>query len=90
MVGIDLTDSVYYLRPDFDPKKLKVSQLRGILVKHNIRYPSDAKREVLLEIFNRQLAPNAAAILAANSNVTPSTDGIISISPNHPRSRGKS
>lgn len=45
---------------DFDPKSLKVAQLRGILNEYDISYPSNAKKTDLIMIFNDEVKPNAS------------------------------
>lgn len=48
---------------DFDPKSVKVSRLRGILNENSIEYPSNAKKNELIAIFNEQLKPQSGQIL---------------------------
>ncbi|KAK6202859.1 spliced mRNA and cell cycle regulated protein [Scheffersomyces amazonensis] len=52
-----------HLQPGFDPKTLKVSELRGILTEHEVSYPSNAKKSQLVEIFNNEVAPHASRLL---------------------------
>jgi hypothetical protein len=70
-------DSEAYLEPDFDPNTLKVAELRGILLKHDIDYPSSAKKAVLLDIFNQNIATQAHKFRTASSLVQPSSHGMI-------------
>ncbi|KAG0136840.1 putative sister chromatid separation protein [Tuber indicum] len=70
-------DEQEYLQPGFDPNTLKVAELRGILLEHNVDYPSSAKKAQLVELFNSQIAPKARRILGARSRVKASVQGII-------------
>ncbi|TGZ85093.1 hypothetical protein EX30DRAFT_392478 [Ascodesmis nigricans] len=70
-------DDEYYLDPGFDPATLKVAELRGILLKHDIDYPSSAKKADLVEIFTRHLSSQASTIRAASSRVRPSARGMV-------------
>ncbi|KAF8250711.1 hypothetical protein K440DRAFT_540887 [Wilcoxina mikolae CBS 423.85] len=70
-------DSEAYLEPDFDPNTLKVAELRGILLKHDVDYPSSAKKAVLLDIFNQNIATQAHKLRTASSLVQPSSHGMI-------------
>lgn len=48
---------------EFDPKSLKVAQLRGILSEYDISYPSNAKKTDLIKLFNDEIKPNASELL---------------------------
>ncbi|CUM46071.1 unnamed protein product [Debaryomyces fabryi] len=48
---------------DFDPKSLKVAQLRGILNEYDISFPSNAKKTDLIKLFNDEIKPNASKYL---------------------------
>lgn len=69
-------DSDAYLEPGFDPNTLKVAELRGILLKHDVDYPSSAKKAVLLDLFNHHITANAARIRAASAQVLPPSHNI--------------
>lgn len=56
-------DNKEYLEEGFDPKSLKVSQLRGILNEYQISFPSNAKKSDLIKLFDDQLKPKAAQLL---------------------------
>lgn len=49
-----------YLKPDFEPATLTVSQLLGVFGYHNIRYPSPYTKAKLIETFNQEIRPNAS------------------------------
>lgn len=51
----------------FDPKSLKVAQLRGILNEHDVEYPSNAKKADLVGLFEKRISPRAAGLLAAHN-----------------------
>ncbi|KAL8841934.1 MAG: hypothetical protein Q9170_000714 [Blastenia crenularia] len=69
-------DEVEYLSPSFDPTTLKVAQLRGILLSHDIAYPASAKKPQLVELFNEKLKPRSRKILAARSRIRRTSKGI--------------
>lgn len=73
-------DDQAYLEPDFDPSTLTVPRLRSILVAHNINYPSSAKKQQLIEIFNESVASQARKIRNANARVKRTSVGIEDIS----------
>lgn len=70
-------ESEAYLEPGFDPNTLKVAELRGILLKYDVDYPSSAKKSVLLELFNQHVASRAQKLRTASARVKPSTEGMI-------------
>jgi HeH/LEM domain len=70
-------DDPEYLQPGFDPNTLKVAELRGILLEHNVDYPSTAKKAQLVELFTQNVMPKARRILGARTRVRASTRGII-------------
>jgi hypothetical protein len=72
-----MLDSEAYLEPGFDPNTLKVAELRGILLKHDVEYPSSAKKAVLVDLFNQHVAPQAKTLRNANTRIKPSAKGMI-------------
>ncbi|KAF3914761.1 hypothetical protein ABW20_dc0100391 [Dactylellina cionopaga] len=72
-----MEDEEYYLQPGFDANTLKIPQIRSILLKHDIDYPSNVKKAKLVEIFDTVLAPQAPAILSRLGKVKASTKGIV-------------
>lgn len=68
-----------YLQPDFDPNSLTIPKLRGILVAHEITYPSAAKKGQLVDIFEQEITPQAKRILSARSKTKRSTRGIVDV-----------
>lgn len=71
------SESLDYLQEEFDPRSATVPRLRSILVKHNIQYPSTAKKSQLVEIFNDEVAPQARKILARHARAKRSSMGIV-------------
>ncbi|KAJ1718827.1 inner nuclear membrane protein enriched at telomere/subtelomere region, partial [Coemansia erecta] len=55
-------DESKYLEAGFDAAALKVSSLRNILVKHNVEFPSNAKKPELVAIFGRKIAARASKL----------------------------
>jgi len=66
-----------YLEHGFDPNSLKVAELRGILLKHDVDYPSSAKKSVLVDLFNTHIAPKAARLRTARARINASDEGMI-------------
>ena len=55
----DIIDSGSYLEPFFDPSTLLVANLRAILQHHDIQFPANATKPILIKHFNDKIAPNA-------------------------------
>lgn len=55
----DIIDSGSYLEPYFDPSTLLVANLRAILQHHDIQFPANATKAVLIKHFSENIAPNA-------------------------------
>ncbi|KAJ1767961.1 hypothetical protein LPJ74_005098 [Coemansia sp. RSA 1843] len=51
-----------YLEEGFDPNTLKVSSLRNILVKHEVEYPSNAKKSELIGILEKKVLSKASKL----------------------------
>ncbi|KJX92374.1 sister chromatid separation protein Src1 [Zymoseptoria brevis] len=69
-------DDQEYLDPDFDPSSVTIPRLRSILVAHNVSYPSSAKKQQLVELFNTSVLPQVRKIRAANARVKRTSRGI--------------
>ena len=81
-----------YLKPDFDPSTLTISQLRGVLNHHNINFPSSQTKPKLVQVFNEEIKPKAKKftkerIKRENSNA--SEDGIIDGVTGRPLNEGR-
>ncbi|KAH7064828.1 sister chromatid separation protein-like protein [Macrophomina phaseolina] len=72
-------DEYEYFSPDFDPSTITVPRLRSILVAHNVKYPSSAKKPELIALFNQHVAPQAQKYLAAQSRTRRSAKGIVDV-----------
>lgn len=66
-----------YLENGFDPNSLKVAELRGILLKHDVDYPSSAKKSILVDLFNANVATKATKLRASRARVSASDEGMI-------------
>lgn len=49
-----------YLKPDFDPSTLTVSQLLGVFGYHNINYPSQHTKPKLVQLFKDEIKPQSS------------------------------
>ena len=69
-----------YLKPDFEPSSLTVSQLLGIFGYHNVRYPTPYTKPKLVQLFNDEIKPKAKSFqkerVKAESSIA-SDDGIV-------------
>ncbi|KAI9599300.1 Man1-Src1p-C-terminal domain-containing protein [Syncephalis fuscata] len=65
-----------YLEPDFDPSKLKVADLRRVLLAHEVKAPSTAKKQQLVDLFLSDIKPRANELLQQQMNVKASGVGI--------------
>ncbi|KAF8334267.1 Man1-Src1p-C-terminal domain-containing protein [Cantharellus anzutake] len=54
----DIIASAEYLEYDYNPRVLTVAQLMGILHHHQIRFPSNVKKDALLSLFNEHITGN--------------------------------
>ncbi|KAJ2082566.1 inner nuclear membrane protein enriched at telomere/subtelomere region [Coemansia sp. RSA 988] len=55
-------NSEQYLEAGFDSQTLKMSTIRNILVKHNVEYPSNAKKGELLDILQTSVLDRATKL----------------------------
>ncbi|KAF2478379.1 sister chromatid separation protein-like protein [Lindgomyces ingoldianus] len=69
-------DEHWYLDPEVEVGKITVPELRSILLKHGVTYPSSAKKPVLVALFNERILPQADKIHLAQARTKPSTRGI--------------
>ncbi|KAK3816325.1 MAG: Man1-Src1p-C-terminal domain-containing protein [Benniella sp.] len=48
----------HYLHPDFDPWKIKMDQIRDILIQHHVKTPTGiVKKQQLVDLFNQHIRP---------------------------------
>ncbi|CCD47306.2 hypothetical protein QC760_008526 [Botrytis cinerea] len=72
-----MSDELKYLQGGFDPFTLTIPQIRSILVTYNIDYPSSAKKAELVDIFNKDLKPQARKILNERASAKRTSRGIV-------------
>lgn len=72
-------DEYYYLQPGYDLASVTVPRLREILVKHNIGFPSSAKKGDLIEIVQTDLLPQARKLLRDRERVRRTSRGITDV-----------
>ena len=53
------------LAPDFRPANYLVPQLRSLLLEHNIKVPSSARKPALIEAYEEHIRPRAAQLRQA-------------------------
>ena len=81
-----------YLRSDFDPNSLTVSQLLGVLGYHNIRYPTPYTKTKLVQLFNAEIKTKASKFKKERlkkENSIASDDGITDGLTGEPLNKGK-
>ena len=81
-----------YLKPDFDPSTLTISQLRGVLNYHDVNFPTTQTKPKLIQVFNDEIKPKAKKftkerLKRENSNA--SEDGITNGVTGRPLNEGK-
>lgn len=65
-----------FLEPGFDPRALKVPQLRRILTENNVQVPSKAKKNALIRLYNKDIVPQLDDLRDRYKDVKPSSKGI--------------
>ena len=60
----------------FDPTRLRVPDLRRILIFHDVDFPSLARKAQLVSLFFDNITPKAKVILEQKRRVRPSSEGI--------------
>ncbi|KAK4048744.1 inner nuclear membrane protein enriched at telomere/subtelomere region [Microbotryomycetes sp. JL221] len=66
-----------HLLASFDPSKALVSQLRNILLSHDVPYTATAKKSELVALYEKHIRPRAPRLLAELAQVRASTQGIL-------------
>lgn len=74
-----MDESPAYLQPGFDPSTLRVAELRGLLLEHDVDYAMTAKKAQLVDLFNEHIASRAQRITDQRNNVRASSRGIVSV-----------
>lgn len=72
----DARGEYWYFDDNVDANKITVPELRSILLKHGVTYPSSAKKPVLVALFNSAVAPQAAQVQRAHARTKRTTRGI--------------
>ena len=75
----DARGEYWYFEPGVDSNKITVPELRSILLKHGVGYPSSAKKPQLVALFNESVAPQAAQVQKSHARTKRSTRGIIDV-----------
>lgn len=75
----DARGEYWYFGDDVDANKITVPELRSILLKHGISYPSSAKKPALVGLFIEHVRPQAAQVQRAHARTKPSTRGIVDV-----------
>jgi len=75
----DARGEYWYLGDDVDANKITVPELRSILLKHSISYPSSSKKPALVGLFIDHVRPQAAQVQRAHARTKPSTRGIVDV-----------
>lgn len=75
----DARGEYWYFGDGVDANKITVPELRSILLKHGVTYPSSAKKPVLVALFNSAVLPQAAQVQRAHAHTKRSTRGIVDV-----------
>lgn len=75
----DARGEYWYFDDGVDANKITVPELRSILLKHGVTYPSSAKKPVLVSLFNDTVLPQAAKVQRAQAHTKRSTRGIVDV-----------
>ncbi|KAJ4375015.1 inner nuclear membrane protein enriched at telomere/subtelomere region [Neocucurbitaria cava] len=75
----DARGEYWYFEDGVDANKITVPELRSILLKHGVTYPSSAKKPVLVGLFNDAVLPQAAKVQRAHAHTKRSTRGIVDV-----------
>lgn len=71
-----MPSNLEFLEPGFDPKTLKVPQLRRILAENNVDIPSKVKKNALVRLYEKEIVPQLDDLRDRYKNVKPSSKGI--------------
>ena len=75
----DARGEYWYFEAGVEPTKITVPELRSILLKHGVNYPSSAKKPQLVELFTTNVLPQAAKLQRAAARTVRSTRGIVDV-----------
>lgn len=83
-----MDNDLEYLKAGFDPNSVKVAALRRILVENNVEFPSNARKNALVGLFEEKIKPQVQQLRKMYLNVQPSDEGIVKM--DHPSSSSSS
>lgn len=72
-----MNSDLEYLEDGFDPYSMKVATLRRILVENNVDFPSNARKNALVGLFDEKVKPQIPQLRKMYLNVKPSDEGIV-------------
>ena len=75
----DARGEYWYFERGVDSTKITVPELRSILLKHGVGYPSSAKKPQLVALFNESVAPQAAQVQRTQARTKRTTRGIVDV-----------
>lgn len=70
-------EDIQYLDQGFNPRKVKMADLRGILLANDVGFSLAAKKRELVEIFLQTIASRAEELRLKRSSVVASSAGIV-------------
>ena len=72
-----MADPEEYFAEGFDPNSYTMPKLRSVLLSHNVKFSSTAKKANLVQLFEDHIAPMASRKRAEHADVKASSSGII-------------
>ena len=69
----------WYFEDGVDANKITVPELRSILLRHGVTYPSSAKKPVLVGLFKDVVLPQKSQVQRAQAHTKRSTRGIVDV-----------
>jgi hypothetical protein len=75
----DARGEYWYFHDGVDANKITVPELRSILLRHGVTYPSSAKKPVLVGLFNDVVLPQKSKVQRAQAHTKRSTRGIVDV-----------
>ncbi|KAF0317085.1 sister chromatid separation protein [Colletotrichum asianum] len=71
------TDDISYLHASFNPTFLTIPKLRNLLSAHEVTYTKAKNKADLIQLFDANIVPRAAATIQAMSTVEKTDEGIV-------------
>ncbi|XP_014553460.1 hypothetical protein COCVIDRAFT_40504 [Bipolaris victoriae FI3] len=75
----DARGEYWYYEDGVDANKITVPELRSILLRHGVTYPSSAKKPILVGLFNDIVLPQKSQVQRAYARTKRSTRGIVDV-----------